>query len=39
VKNFLGRPQNMQAYQNWLKEEFQDDSGKQGSVALTGLTN
>src|SRR5450432_32009 len=39
VKNFLGRPQNMQAYQNWLKEEFQDDSGKQGSVALTGSTN
>ena len=25
VKNFLGRPQNMQAYQKWLEEEFQAD--------------
>jgi thimet oligopeptidase len=23
VKNFLGRPQNMAAFQNWMAEEFE----------------
>jgi hypothetical protein len=23
VKNFLGRPQNMMAFQNWIGEEFE----------------
>jgi thimet oligopeptidase len=39
VKNFLGRPQNMQAYQKWLEEEFHEDSAKQRSAALTSSTN
>jgi len=39
VKNFLGRAQKMETYQKWLEEEFQDDTGKRGSVALTGSTN
>jgi thimet oligopeptidase len=27
VKNFLGRPQNMTAFQNWMSEEFRGESG------------
>jgi hypothetical protein len=27
VKNFLGRPQNMKAFQNWMGEEFESESG------------
>jgi thimet oligopeptidase len=29
VKNFLGRPQNMTAFQHWMSEEF---AGNQGGV-------
>jgi hypothetical protein len=25
VKNFLGRPQNMTAFQNWMGEEFESE--------------
>lgn len=28
VKNFLGRPQNMKAFQNWMEEEFAGEKGK-----------
>jgi thimet oligopeptidase len=31
VKNFLGRPQNMKAFQNWMGEEF--DGGASGSAS------
>jgi thimet oligopeptidase len=31
VKNFLGRPQNMKAFQSWMGEEF--DGGAGGSVS------
>jgi thimet oligopeptidase len=32
VKNFLGRPQNMKAFQRWLGEEFADAAESQRSA-------
>jgi hypothetical protein len=32
VKNFLGRPQNMTAFQHWLGEEFETNGGSAKSA-------
>jgi thimet oligopeptidase len=34
VKDFLGRPQNMTAFQHWLSEEFDGSAGSTKSAGL-----
>jgi thimet oligopeptidase len=36
VKNFLGRPQNMTAFQRWMAEEFQSTAGTSSPAAAEG---